>query len=238
LTLVYQPIVNLETDVMVGAEALLRWTNEDGEVVSPDTFIGLAEDKGLIKEVTEYVIQRAICEMRNLLEDRDFYLTVNITWQDLAADEFVTFLQATLAEAELDPSAVGLELTERSTLMHQEGIANISRLRGAGHAIYIDDFGTGYSSLAYLRDLSVDFIKIDRAFTKSIGTDAVTETIIPQILRMAEQLGLAVVVEGIETDAQAKYFRAAGKGILGQGWFLGRPVAAAELSALRVVVHR
>ena len=236
LTLVYQPIVDLETSVIVGAEALLRWTNEEGEVVSPDTFIALAEEKGLIKQVSEYVIRRAVAEMKALLEDGDFYLTINITWQDLAAQEFISFLRATLAAAKLDASAVGLELTERSTLMKQEGIANIGQLRAAGHAIYIDDFGTGYSSLAYLRDLAVDCIKIDRAFTASIGTDAVTETIIPQILRMAEQLRLVVVVEGIETSAQAKYFRSAGKGILGQGWFLGRPVSAVQLSELRVRV--
>jgi sensor c-di-GMP phosphodiesterase-like protein len=97
-------------------------------------------------------------------------------------------------------------------------------LREKGHYVHIDDFGTGYSSLAYLHDLSVDAIKIDKAFTKAIGTDAVTVTILPQILTMADTLGLRVVVEGIETPQQAKYFANADQSIYAQGWLFGRPV--------------
>jgi sensor c-di-GMP phosphodiesterase-like protein len=102
----------------------------------------------------------------------------------------------------------------------------ILRLRQKGHYVHIDDFGTGYSSLAYLHDLSVDAIKIDKAFTKAIGTDAVTVSILPQILTMAETLKLQVVVEGIETQAQADYFAASNQNILAQGWLYGRPVPA------------
>lgn len=95
--------------------------------------------------------------------------------------------------------------------------------------VYIDDFGTGYSSLSYLHRLAVDAIKIDRSFTQTVGTEAVTASVVPQILAMAAQLELMVVVEGVETAEQMEYFRAAGPGLLGQGWFFGKPVPAAQL---------
>ncbi len=105
-------------------------------------------------------------------------------------------------------------------------------LRQQGHSVHIDDFGTGYSSLAYLNDLSVDAIKIDKAFTQAIGTEAVTVAILPQILAMAEALDLEVIVEGIETAEQADYFRANGQKYLGQGWLFGYPVPVGEFRGL------
>ena len=108
----------------------------------------------------------------------------------------------------------------------------ILHLRQKGHVVHIDDFGTGYSSLAYLHDLSVDGIKIDRAFTNAIGTQAVTLSIIPQILAMAASLKLQVIVEGIETSLQADYFAASEPPVLAQGWLFGRPVPMAEFLRL------
>ena len=105
-------------------------------------------------------------------------------------------------------------------------IETIHRLRLRGHSVHIDDFGTGYSSLSYLQDLSVDAIKIDRSFTQSIGTGAVTMAILPQILAMAEALDLHVIAEGIETVEQAGYFATAKQPVLAQGWLFGRPVPA------------
>lgn len=232
LRLVYQPIVDLQSGVIVGAEALLRWTSEDGRVVSPEVFSALAEERGFITEITRFALCRAVQEMRDVLVDGNFRLTVNISAADLHDQRFFPYLQQTLEDAGVRAASVGLEITERSTAAKEAAIAMIARLRDAGHSVYIDDFGTGYSSLAYLRDLAVDAIKVDRAFTATVGTDAVTESIVPQILQLAEQLGLSVVVEGIETAEQAAYFRRAGKRILGQGWFYGQPVAAKELQVL------
>jgi len=107
-------------------------------------------------------------------------------------------------------------------------------LRRRGHRVYIDDFGTGYSSLSYLQDLAIDAIKIDRAFTKAIGTEAVTVAILPQILAMAEALNLQVVVEGIETTEQARYFSATNRHILAQGWLFGHPLPVDEFQTLLV----
>ena len=128
--------------------------------------------------------------------------------------------------AEVSPRNLGVEITESYTARQQVARNTILRLRQRGHYVAIDDFGTGYSSLAYLHDLSVDAIKIDKAFTKAIGTDAVTVSILPQILTMAETLKLRVVVEGIETKPQADYFAASHQDIHGQGWLFGRPVPA------------
>jgi len=132
----------------------------------------------------------------------------------------------------VNPSNVGLELTERSTADHKTAVHALAQFKNTGHVMYIDDFGTGYSSLAYLHELHVDAIKMDRAFTRTVGTGAVTASVVPQILEMAAQLDLLVVVEGIETREQAEYFRAAGRGILGQGWLFGMPVPASQFRKL------
>jgi sensor c-di-GMP phosphodiesterase-like protein len=155
-----------------------------------------------------------------------FRVNVNIAASDLADSEFLPMLENALAGAEVSSRNLGIEITESYTARQQVARNTILRLRQNGHYVAIDDFGTGYSSLAYLHDLSVDAIKIDKAFTKAIGTDAVTVSILPQILTMAETLKLRVVVEGIETHAQADYFAASNQRIHAQGWLFGRPVPA------------
>jgi sensor c-di-GMP phosphodiesterase-like protein len=129
-------------------------------------------------------------------------------------------------------ASVVIEITESSTALHQVAMEAIRHLRRLGHHVHIDDFGTGYSSLSYLHDLSVDAIKIDQSFTRAIGTQAVTVSILPQILAMAEALNLQVIVEGIETSQQAGYFSGRAKSILGQGWLFGRPVPPEEFLPL------
>jgi sensor c-di-GMP phosphodiesterase-like protein len=231
LTVAYQPVVDLNTRAIVGAEALVRWANESNEPVAPELFVELAERKGFVCEITRHVLECVAEEMDDLLRRGDFHVTVNITKQDLETPAFFDHLQQCLKAARIKPAALGLELTERSTAGHEAAMLAIAHLRSIGHAVFIDDFGTGYSSLAYLHQLSVDGIKIDRAFTSTVGTDAVTASVVPQILEMASQLDLQVIVEGIETEEQAEYFRDSGRNIQGQGWFFGRPVPAAEFKA-------
>jgi sensor c-di-GMP phosphodiesterase-like protein len=131
--------------------------------------------------------------------------------------------------AGIRPSAIGLELTERSTADPVMATEALARLKQAGFLVYIDDFGTGYSSLAYLHRLAVNFIKIDRVFTQTIGTGSVTASVVPQILDLARTLNLQVVVEGIETEEQAAYFCNEFPGARAQGWLFGRAVAAENL---------
>jgi len=229
LTVVYQPIVDLATGRIVEAEALVRWTDEYKNPVSPDVFVRIAEERGFVGKITRLVIRRVLRDFGSTMRVRpDFRVNVNIAAADLADPEFLPMLQRELEDAEIEPQSLGIEITETYTARQQIAKETILRLRHMGHFVHIDDFGTGYSSLAYLHDLSVDAIKIDKAFTKAIGTDAVTVSILPQILTMAEKLNLRVVVEGIESKAQAKYFAARNQNIHAQGWLYGRPVAARQ----------
>jgi len=122
--------------------------------------------------------------------------------QDLNSPAFFAGLQQCVKIAKIEPAALGLELTERCTADRDAATQAIAGLKSTGHAVFIDDFGTGYSSLAYLHELAVDGIKIDRAFTATVGTDALIASVVPQILDMASQLGLLVVVEGIESSSR------------------------------------
>lgn len=225
LRVVYQPIVDLETEQIVEAEALARWTTEDNQPISPDDFIKVAEQKGFVGQITRLVLRHVLADFGHTMRERPgFRVNVNIAAADLADPEFLPMLEKALADANVPASSLGIEITESYTARQQVAKETILRLREKGHYVHIDDFGTGYSSLAYLHDLSVDAIKIDKAFTRAIGTDAVTVTILPQILKMANTLGLRVVVEGIETTEQAKYFANADQSIYAQGWLFGRPV--------------
>ena len=227
LTVVYQPIVDLATRRIVEAEALVRWTDEYKNAVSPDVFVKIAEERGFVGEITKLVLRHALRDFGATMRARStFRVNVNIAAADLADSNFIPMMERALDDAEVSPRNLGVEITESYTARQQVARNTILRLRQKGHYVAIDDFGTGYSSLAYLHDLSVDAIKIDKAFTKAIGTDAVTVSILPQILTMAETLKLRVVVEGIETQVQADYFATGNQGIHAQGWLFGRPVPA------------
>lgn len=227
LTVAYQPIVDLATGRIVEAEALVRWTDEYKNAVGPDVFIKIAEERGFVGQITKLVLRHALRDFGATMRARStFRVNVNIAASDLADSDFLPMVEQALADAEVAPRNLGIEITESYTARQQVARNTILRLRQKGHYVAIDDFGTGYSSLAYLHDLSVDAIKIDKAFTKAIGTDAVTVSILPQILTMAETLKLRVVVEGIETRAQADYFAASHQRIHAQGWLFGRPVPA------------
>ena len=135
-------------------------------------------------------------------------------------------LDQALAAAKVAARSLIIEITESSTARREIAVDTILRLRERGHLIHIDDFGTGYSSLSYLHSLSIDAIKIDRSFTQAVGTQAITVGILPQILSMADALNLQVIVEGIETSEQARYFSGSDRQALAQGWLFSRPVPA------------
>jgi sensor c-di-GMP phosphodiesterase-like protein len=226
LRMVYQPIVDLATGQIAGAEALVRWTNEDSVAVGPDVFVKLAEERGFVGEITRLVVRHVLRDFGPILRAHPaFKLSVNIAAADLSDPEFLPMLNTALDDAGVGPQSISIEITEGSTVCHSVAIETIRQLRQRGHAVHIDDFGTGYSSLSYLRDLAVDAIKIDRSFTQAIGTEAVTVVILPQIMAIAEALNLQVIVEGVETKDQAQYFASTSQPTLGQGWFFGRPVS-------------
>ncbi len=227
LRVVYQPIVDLASGQIMEAEALVRWTNEDQLAVTPDVFIKVAEEQGFVGGITKLVVRHVLRDFGATMRERPgFRVNVNIAAADLADPTFLPMLEEALTQAKVSPKSLGIEITESYTARQQVAKDTILHLRRRGHFVHIDDFGTGYSSLAYLHDLSVDAIKIDKAFTKAIGTEAVTVSILPQILDMADTLKLRVVVEGIETQEQARYFASANQRIFAQGWLFGRPVPA------------
>lgn len=233
LRVVYQPIVELPSGRIVGAEALVRWIDEDGKTVGPDVFVRMAEERGFVGEITRLVLRHVLRDFGATLRNRpEFRVSINVAAADLSDPEFLPMLDRSLEQAAVPARSLAIEITESSTANYQVAIETILRLRHRGHSVHIDDFGTGYSSLSYLLYLNVDCIKVDQAFTKAIGTESVTVAILPQILAMAEALKLGVVAEGVENEKQANYFSGAAREIHGQGWLFGRPVAFQEFIQL------
>ena len=233
LRLVYQPIVDLTSRRIVGAEALARWTNEDNVAVAPNVFVRLAEERHFVGAITELVLRHAMRDFGAMLRGKpSFRLSINLAAADLADPAFLPRLSVLLEQAGVFAQSLAMEITESNTARYRAAMDTIVSLRQRGHSVQIDDFGTGYSSLSYLHDLSVDAIKIDQSFTRAIGTGAVILAILPPILAMAEALNLQVVVEGVETEQQADYFAGSHRPVLAQGWFFGRPVPAAEFHRL------
>jgi sensor c-di-GMP phosphodiesterase-like protein len=233
LQVVYQPIVNLATGRIVGAEALTRWTDEEGNEVEPDVFIKIAEEQCFVSEITRTVVQRSLRDFSETFKNRPgFRLSLNVAAADLVDPKFLPMLDEQLKRSKVKPKSLVIEITERSAANSVQAMDTIRSLRRMGHSIHIDDFGTGYSNLDKLLYLWADTIKIDKAFTRVIGTESVTVAILPQILGMARSLNLEVVVEGVENERQANYFfPSAEQRIFGQGWLYGRPVPAQEFIA-------
>jgi sensor c-di-GMP phosphodiesterase-like protein len=233
LQVVYQPIVNLSSGRIVGAEALARWTDEEGFAVGPDVFVKVAERRGFVEEITRLVMQHAVRDFAETMRNWPaFHLSINVTAGDLENKGLLPMMEGILERSGISPQSMVVEVTEGSMVHRDLAIETIGALRKRGYGVHIDDFGTGYSSLSYLHSLAVDAIKIDKSFTQAIGTEAVTLSIIPQILAMAKMLNLQVVVEGIETEAQVRYFDPEVQPIFGQGWYFGHPVPAERFHAL------
>jgi len=229
LRVVYQPIVDLASRRIVGAEALARWTDEEGSTVGPDVFVRIAEQRGFVGEITRLVLRHVLRDFSGTLRSRSgFRVSINVAAADLADPGFPALLDTSMERAAVPAAALAIEITESSTALRDLAMETIRSLRRRGHSVHIDDFGTGYSSLAYLHELSVDAIKIDRSFTQAIGTGSVGVAILPQILAMAEALNLSVIVEGVETGEQADYFVAGPRPIFAQGWLFGRPISSEE----------
>lgn len=238
LTLVFQPILDLRSGHMASAEALVRWTDHGGNVIPPDVFVAAAEANGTAGEITTYVLKQVGSTAGEFLREHpDLTITVNIVAADLSDPNFYAVLEQIFGSSGPARKQIGLELTERSTARLDIAVPAIARLRQLGHPVYLDDFGTGYSSLAHLQELNVDVIKLDRAFTNSIGTAGVTVSIVPQILGMANALGVGVVVEGIESETQYAYFASATPHCYGQGWYISRPLTFEQLVAFKTQLY-
>ncbi len=231
LTLHYQPVHGTGDGLPRGAEVLLRWNDPETGPVTPNEFIPLAEETGLIDEIGNWVLRNA-CQWAaswSKAGNRPLSVAVNVSTHQLRIDEtLVATVQDALAVTSLDPNLLTLEITESAVMAEGNGaVQTIAKLRDLGVRIAVDDFGTGYSSLSRLRGLHLDALKIDRSFVAEIGTDDAAGELVAAIIAMAKSLRLCVVAEGVETIEQLMFLHDCGCDEV-QGFLLGRPVDGAE----------
>ena len=233
LRVFYQPKVRLADGAVTSAEALVRWAHPALGLVPPAEFIPVAEAAGLIGAVGEWVLRRA-CDQIVAWDAAGLPrlgVAVNVSPRQMARDGAAEAVLATVAATGLSPRRLEIEITE-AVLLENERHATVvlGALRAAGVSVALDDFGTGYSSLAYLHRLPVDVVKIDRQFVRGLTEDAGSDAIVAAVIALAHALGLAVVAEGVETEAQRA--RLAERGCdVAQGYFFGTPLPAAEFAA-------
>lgn len=226
LVLHYQPQVEARSGRLIGCEALVRWQHPEMGLVPPAHFIPVAEDSGLIVPLGEWVLAEA-CRQQVRWAGQGLVMAVNISALQFRRGDFVEMVERTLKETGADPAALELEITESALMQPSEELfERLHRLRRLGITLALDDFGTGYSSLAYLKRLPISRLKLDRSFVMDIPLDAEDLAIATATLSMASDLGLAVVAEGVETQAQVDFLSGRGCQVL-QGFLFGRPMAAA-----------
>lgn len=224
----YQTQVDIASGEVVGTEALVRWQHPQFGLLPPVDFISLAEKTGLIVDIGAAVMRAAAVQTRQWQIDGlpDFHLAVNVSARQLREEDVVSKLFEILAESELDPASLELELTETSIVENSESIATaLTDIRSRGVKIAIDDFGTGYSSLSYLGRLPIDTIKLDRSFVNGATTHPDQAALVMAIVNLAHNLRLRVIAEGVETEEQLNFLRLL-RCDQGQGYFFDRPSPA------------
>jgi EAL domain-containing protein (putative c-di-GMP-specific phosphodiesterase class I) len=230
----YQPTVDIPTGRVTGVEALLRWEHPDRGLVSPDTFIPLAEDTGLIVPIGAWVLGEACRRVTMWNVGRDVPLTVgvNVSGRQLQQTDFADAVIRTLDATGCRPEWLLLEITETALIATLETASpGLRRLRDLGIHIGLDDFGTGYSSLTYLRHLPVDVLKIDRSFVTEVGSRPDQRTLVSAVVEMARALSMHTVAEGVELEEERAVLRAIGCESA-QGYLYTRPLPAAEIDRL------
>ena len=235
LRVFYQPVVDLDTGVVAGVEALVRWDHPQHGLVAPASFVPLAEETGLIVPIGAWVLAETMAQLAHWRErswGAALTANVNLSARQLRQPDLIPALMEALLTNRLEPGALCLELTETTFMEdaggHREMLAGI---QGLGVGLAIDDFGTGYSSLTYLKRFPVSVLKIDQAFVRGLGEDASDTAIVRSVIDLAHALGLVVVAEGVETSDQVAHLRELGCD-LAQGYFFARPQPAADLERL------
>ena len=230
----FQPIVDIASGTVRGVEALVRWYHPTMGLLSPAAFIGVAEETGAIVPIGKWMLVtacRAAAVWRSLRPDRPLQVSVNLSARQLGDKDLPSFVQQVLAETELEPALLCLEITE-SVLMEDAdaSVTALRHLKALGVRLAVDDFGTGYSSMAYLKRFPVDELKIDRSFVDGLGQEPEDTAIVAAIMGLASALGLEVVAEGVETAVQARELLRLGAHV-GQGYLWSRPLSPAGIAA-------
>lgn len=233
LELHYQPKVDLATERVVGVEALVRWHHPRRGAVPPDVFIPLAERSGLIVPLSEWIVDAACAALGRWRAGGidGVSMAINLSSRLFAAVGLVPMIASALRRHDLPGAALDLEVTETGAIADLGLAARLMRqLKALGPTISVDDFGTGYAGLSYLKDFPVDAIKIDRSFVSDLPHGACTRALVQGMIATGRGLGLAIVAEGVETDAQRDLLRGAGCDIV-QGYLYSRPLAEAACRA-------
>ena len=227
--MLYQPIVDAHSCRTLGFEALVRWDSPEHGSISPAEFIPIAEETGHILDIGDWIARQALKDCRRW---RLPYVSLNLSARQFLRHNIGERLLRYAADADVHPSRIQIELTETAIIDDVERASrNLDVLRGAGVRVALDDFGTGYSSLVYLKQFSIDCIKIDKSFVDTITRDRHSAIIVASVSKLAASLGMSVVAEGVETADQRTILIAAGCTAL-QGYHFGRPVQASETEAL------
>jgi diguanylate cyclase len=228
LRLLFQPIMDMTHDKLVGFEALVRWDHPDLGEISPIRFIGIAEEAGLIHALDAWVMSTALTTMKDIHSivprlDKP-RLNVNLSGVCFADDHVVDHLHGLLAETHINPQSLTIEITESVLIANPKlALTILSAIKAQGARIALDDFGTGYSSLGYLQKFPIDGLKVDIGFVRDMMKNPTSEKIVRAIVDLAKALGLHVVAEGVEDRAQADRLLAMGC-MHGQGYLMGRPM--------------
>lgn len=226
----YQPKINIHTREVTGAEALVRWRHPVNGFISPETFVPVAEEAGLIIELGEWILRTACIQTRELQEMgyRGLNVAVNISAVQFTDGNLLPMVAKALEDSQLLPELLELEITE-SAVMHdpEEVIRSLHELSRFGMRLAIDDFGTGYSSLAYLKRFPVHTLKIDRAFITDISSDNDDVAIVEAVLGLGQHFNMKVVAEGVEDEDQLNFLKSQGCDIA-QGYFISKPLSADE----------
>ncbi len=225
--LFYQPVVDAKTRALCGVEALVRWRHPTKGLISPDKFVPLAEATGLIGPLGEWILQRACADAASW--PAHVRLAVNISAIQFKKGNLFEVILRTLMETGLPPERLELEITETSLLENQEAhLTTIRQVKNLGISMALDDFGTGYSSVNYLANFPFDKIKIDKSFTQGVLNRRDCKAVVASTLALAQGLGTVTTAEGVETEEQLEYLRAAGVDLV-QGYLFGRPVPLSQL---------
>ncbi|MHB1332125.1 MAG: EAL domain-containing protein [Sulfuriferula sp.] len=234
LLLHYQPLVNLGTGQVTGLETLVRWQHPQFGMVSPVRFIPIAEESTLIASISEWVLRKACQDMRTWTDNglTGFQVAVNVSPRQFRDPKLADHIEHVLSEYHIDPGMLSLEITE--TVLMQDTVsseATLRQLKALGVDLALDDFGTGYSSLSYLKRFPFDRVKIDRSFVRDIITDSDDAAISKAIISMAHSLGIRVVAEGVETEAQCQFLRRHQCDEM-QGYYFSHPLPFIKITAL------
>ncbi|MDH3661433.1 MAG: EAL domain-containing protein [Alphaproteobacteria bacterium] len=234
LQVVYQPKVDLESDRLIGFEALVRWQHETLGQVYPDEFLSVAEDRGLILNIGRTVVDQVTRDIAEWLASGfdPGTIAINVHPVELRRRNHMVGLLGLIEERGIAFERFVLEVTENCVIGrgNEEAVAVLCDLSERGLALSLDDFGTGYASLKHLRELPLDEIKIDRSFTAGMTRDPATTAIVSATLDLAKKLQIRVIAEGIETEEQVAHLKAFGH-IVGQGFFFGRPMNAPDVTS-------